>query len=76
MNGVVGHFLIAWSQRRVAVGIISLLTLGQPGLGTLWGWAVLGETVQPTQLVGMAVLLAAVGTIAVHSTRAAGRPAS
>ncbi len=68
-NGVLAHFLISWAQQRAPVSTISLLLLGQPGLGTLWAYFVLGETVKPVQLAGMAVLLSAVGFIAVRSSR-------
>ncbi len=67
--GVVSHGLIAWAQQRVPVGTVSMLQLGQPGLGVLWAATFLGESVQPIQLVGMAIVLSAVGTIAWRSTR-------
>ena len=67
--GVVSHGLIAWAQQRVPVGTISMLQLGQPGLGVLWAATFLGESVQPIQLGGMAIVLSAVGTIAWRSTR-------
>ncbi|MGD9703182.1 MAG: DMT family transporter [Acidimicrobiia bacterium] len=65
--GVAAHGLIAWAQRRVPVGTISVLQLGQPGLGVLWAATFLGESVERVQLLGMAVVLAAVGTIARRS---------
>jgi drug/metabolite transporter (DMT)-like permease len=69
--GVVSHGLIAWSQRRVAVSTIAMLQLAQPGLGVLWAATFLGESVTPVQLLGMAIVLAAVGAIARAS---AGQP--
>ncbi len=63
-SGVISHGLIAWAQQRIPVGTISMLQLGQPGLGVMWGFVFLGEAVIPVQLVGMAIILAAVGTIA------------
>lgn len=64
VSGVVAHGLIAWAQRRVAVGTISLLQLTQPALGVLWASLLLGEPARPVQLVGMALVLVAVGLIA------------
>ena len=69
--GVVAHGLIAWSQQRVAVSTISMLQLAQPGLGVLWAATFLGESVTAVQLLGMAIVLAAVAAIA---RVAAGQP--
>ena len=68
-SGLVAHGVIAWAQQRVPVSTISILQLAQPGLGTFWAFVFLGEDVRPIQLVGMAVMLAAVGTIAVGAAR-------
>jgi drug/metabolite transporter (DMT)-like permease len=65
--GVISHGLLTWAQRRVAVGTISMLQLAQPGLGVVWAAAFLGESVTPIQLVGMAIVLGAVGLIAWRS---------
>lgn len=68
VSGVVAHGLIAWAQQRVAVGTISLLQLTQPALGVLWAAVLLGEAARPVQLAGMAVVLVAVGLVALRSS--------
>jgi len=68
--GVVSHGLIAWAQRRVPVSTISMLQLAQPGLGVLWAATFLGEPVAGSQLLGMAIVLGAVGTIARFAAQA------
>jgi drug/metabolite transporter (DMT)-like permease len=68
-SGTISHGLITWAQDRVQVGMISILQLAQPGLGVLWAATFLDESVAPVQLVGMAVVLGAVGTIARRSGR-------
>lgn len=68
VSGVIAHGLIAWAQERVAVGTISLLQLTQPALGVLWAAIFLGEPARPVQLVGMAIVLVAVGLIARRSS--------
>lgn len=68
--GMLAHGLITWAQRRIPVGTISLLQLGQPGLSVLWAATFLSESVRAIQIVGMAVVLAAVGAIAYSSSRA------
>ena len=69
--GTISHGLLTWAQARVAVGTISMLQLAQPGLGVLWAAAFLGEAVTPVQVLGMAIVLGAVGTIAWQTTRPA-----
>ncbi|WP_116998904.1 DMT family transporter [Desertimonas flava] len=69
VSGVVAHGLIAWAQQRVAVGTISLLQLTQPALGVLWAAIFLGEPARPVQLIGMLLVLVAVGVIARRSSR-------
>lgn len=73
-SGVVSHGLIAWSQQSVPVSTMSLLQLGQPGLSTFWAWLIVGESVKPTQIIGMAVVLFAVGNIARIATKTPVRP--
>ena len=68
-SGVVSHGLLAWSQQSVPVSTMSLLQLGQPGLSTFWAWLILDEAVKPLQIIGMAVVLFAVGNIARIATR-------
>lgn len=68
-SGMISHGLIAWAQQRIPIGTISMLQLGQPGLGVLWAAAFLGESVKAIQLVGMAIVLAAVGVIAWRSAQ-------
>jgi drug/metabolite transporter (DMT)-like permease len=67
--GVISHGLIAWAQQRVDVGTISIIQLSQPGFGVLWAATFLSESVEPNQLVGMAIVLGAVGTIAWRSAQ-------
>ena len=65
--GTISHGLLAWAQSRVAVGTISMLQLAQPALGVFWAALVLGEAVTPVQVLGMVIVLGAVGTIAWRS---------
>jgi drug/metabolite transporter (DMT)-like permease len=46
-----------------------MLQLAQPALGVLWAATFLHEAVDGVQVAGMAIVLAAVGTIAARSTR-------
>ncbi len=75
-SGLISHGLIAWSQRTVPISTISLLQLAQPGFAVVWAWIFLDERVNAAQLVGMAMVLVAVGAIARMSTGAAPPPAA
>lgn len=68
-SGMVSHGLLAWAQQRVPVSVISLMQLAQPGLGATWAFVVIGERVRPIQIAGMAVVVAAVGLIALRTAR-------
>jgi drug/metabolite transporter (DMT)-like permease len=59
LTGTLAHGLLVWSQRLVPVTTISTLGLAQPATAAGWAWLLLGETVLPVQLVGMAVVLTA-----------------
>ncbi len=63
-SGVVSHGLLAWSQKAVPISTLSLLQLAQPGFAVVWAWLFLDESVNAAQLVGMAIVLAAVGVVA------------
>jgi drug/metabolite transporter (DMT)-like permease len=73
--GTISHGLLTWAQRRVGVGTISMLQLAQPGLGVWWAAVILGEGVTAVQLLGMAIVLGAVGAIAWRSSREPAPPA-
>jgi drug/metabolite transporter (DMT)-like permease len=59
-----GHLLVNWAHAHVPLGLVSLLTLVSPVVGT--GVAALvfaEEKILPLQVVGMAVVLAALAVI-------------
>ena len=68
-SGMLAHGALAWAQRRVPVSTISVMQLSQPGMSTIWAFLILGESVRPVQIVGMAIVLVAVGFIALQAAR-------
>jgi drug/metabolite transporter (DMT)-like permease len=64
MNGLLGHGLLTHAQGVIPLGVITLLQLAQPPLSTLWAYVFLHERVRPMQIVGMALVLCAVGVVA------------
>ncbi len=69
-SGVVSHGLLTWSQRAVPISTLSLMQLAQPGFAVIWAWMFLDESVNAAQIVGMGIVLVAVGTIARMSATA------
>lgn len=63
-SGVICHGLFAWSQKAVPVSTISLMQLAQPGMSAFWAWLFLDEGVRMIQVIGMVIVLVAVGGIA------------
>jgi drug/metabolite transporter (DMT)-like permease len=67
--GATGHMLIAWSHRHVEAWIASLITQGQPVVGSLAAWIVLRESLTVLTIVGGLVVLAATAVITVREGR-------
>ena len=67
--GATGHMLVAWSHRHVEAWIASLVTQGQPVVGSLAAWIVLGESLTLLTIIGGLVVLAATAVIAVREGR-------
>ena len=63
MTGVVAHGLIVFAQRSVPVGTIGLLQVAQPALAVVWAYMILDQSLEPIQIVGMALVI--VGLVAV-----------
>ncbi len=76
LSGVVAHGLLTWAQRHVPLSTLSMMQLAQPGLATFWAWVVLGESIAAVQVLGMALVLVGVGSIALDAARRAPAPVS
>ncbi len=63
-SGIVSHGLIAWAQKTVPISTISIMQVAQPGIATFWAWLILHQGVAPIQVVGMLVVMAAIGAVA------------
>jgi drug/metabolite transporter (DMT)-like permease len=68
-SGIVSHGMIAWAQKRVPVSTISIMQTAQPGIATFWAWLLLDQGVGPWQVIGMIVVMVAIGAVAVRSSR-------
>jgi drug/metabolite transporter (DMT)-like permease len=68
-NGMIAHSLIAWAQGKVPVATIALMQLSQPVLAVGWAYLILDESVRSIQLLGMAIVIAAVAIIGLETAR-------
>jgi len=60
--GIAGHGLMVFAQRTVEIGTIGIAQVVQPALAAVWSFALLGETVNGAQVVG--IVLSIVGLAA------------
>jgi drug/metabolite transporter (DMT)-like permease len=67
--GATGHVLLAWSHGHLEAWIASLITQGQPVVGSIAAWLLLGETLTLLTVVGGVVVLAATAVVAVREGR-------
>jgi len=70
-SGGVGHLLINWAHEHVELTVMSLLTLAIPVFAVISAALFVDEPVNGWQVLGMAIVLAAVGFVAVHTARRA-----
>jgi drug/metabolite transporter (DMT)-like permease len=73
-SGIVSHGLIAWAQKTVPISTISIMQVAQPGIATFWAWLILHQGVARVQVVGMIVVMAAIGSVAWLSSKSTGVP--
>lgn len=69
VTGTMAHGLVVWAQRHVELGTISVIQVSQPALAVGWAWLLLGETVAPIQLAGMAIVLTSLGAFSFFNAR-------
>jgi len=63
LPGMVGHGLMMWSHHYVDVTVTSMMTLANPVVSIVGAWIIYDQELAPAQIVGGAVVLAALGAI-------------
>jgi drug/metabolite transporter (DMT)-like permease len=63
-----GHFLMNWAHAYTPLMLSSLLTLASPVISVAAAAAFLGEPVLAAQVVGMAIVLGALGLVLARAT--------
>jgi drug/metabolite transporter (DMT)-like permease len=67
VSGGMGHWLMNWAHGHIPLAMASLLTLTIPVAAVATGAVLLDETITVQQLVGMAVVLLALGVVILRS---------
>ena len=69
INGLLGHFLMAFAHGHVTLLTVSLLTLGIPVFAAAGAALWIDEPLTPVQVGGMAVVLVALGLVSLSTAR-------
>ena len=70
-SGGVGHLLVSWAHDHIDLSVMSLLTLAVPIVAVVSAAIFLGESIVPLQIVGMAIVLVALGVVVLRTNQAA-----
>jgi drug/metabolite transporter (DMT)-like permease len=69
LTGVVAHGLIVFAQRKVPIGIMSLMQVGQPALAVVWSAVFLSQSIRAVQVLGLVMVVAGLHAIDVQTQR-------
>ena len=69
LTGTLAHGLMVFAQKSVPIGVISMLQVSQPALAALWSVWLLDSSVQPIQILGMALVILGLIAVTVQSQR-------
>ncbi|MEO6317907.1 MAG: DMT family transporter [Acidimicrobiales bacterium] len=69
VNGLLGHFLMSYAHGHVSLLTVSLLTLAIPVISAAAAVLVIDEPLTVLQVVGMAVVISALSTVTVLTSR-------
>jgi drug/metabolite transporter (DMT)-like permease len=73
LTGVVAHGLIVFAQRKVPIGIMSLMQVGQPALAVVWSAVFLSQTIRGLQVIGMIMVVTGLAAVVVQTQRRTAR---
>jgi len=71
LTGIIAHGLIVFSQKHLPVATIGIMQVGGPALAVFWAWLVLGESISPLQIPGMALVIIGLAAFTLSSQRRA-----
>lgn len=74
LTGIMAHGLIVFSQKHLPVATIGIMQVGGPALAVFWAWVVLGESITPLQVPGMALVVIGLAAFSLSNQRRAVLP--
>jgi drug/metabolite transporter (DMT)-like permease len=74
--GVLGHGLMTWAQKHLAVTVSSLMTLASPVVSAIGAWLWLEQSMSAIQGLGAGIVIAALASIAINARVEAVRAAT
>jgi drug/metabolite transporter (DMT)-like permease len=69
LTGVIAHGLIVFAQRKVPIGIMSMMQVGQPALAVVWSAIFLSQSIRGLQVIGMIMVVFGLATVVVQTQR-------
>lgn len=69
--GIAAHGLMVFAQKTIQIGTIGITQVIQPALAVVWSFLLLGETLRPAQILGVAVALSGLLAFVVLNQRSA-----
>ena len=73
LTGVVAHGLIVFAQRKVPIGIMSMMQVGQPALAVVWSAVFLSQSLRALQIFGMVMVVFGLAVVVVQTQRRTAR---
>ena len=67
------HGLIVFAQRKVPIGIMSMMQVGQPALAVVWSAIFLSQSIRALQMLGMVLVVFGLATVVVQTQRRTAR---
>ena len=69
LTGLAAHGFLIFAQHRIPIATIGIMQSGQPALAVFWAWLILGESIRPAQVPGMALVIVGLALFTVASQR-------
>jgi drug/metabolite transporter (DMT)-like permease len=71
LTGIAAHGLLVYAQKTIPIGTIGVSQVAQPALAVVWAFLLLGEELEPGQIVGIGIVTAGLTVFILLNERAA-----
>jgi drug/metabolite transporter (DMT)-like permease len=70
LTGVAAHGLMVYAQKTIPIGTIGISQVAQPALAVVWAFLLLGEGLEPGQILGIAIVMVGLSAFIILNERA------